>query len=240
MREQGQLKPKHDFSNLSVLIQSDESFLQINEKPGIGVTRSQESIYQFHNPRSRGNPFQIHSYARKSSGNTRLTQHPFAATIFGLRLEIDQQTDIQSAPESLAALLRMRRQEKNARKLAQMLVDHPKVKRVMYPGLLKPGDPQFDVWKKQCTGIGSLISFEVEGGEKGAFRVLDNFEVFRLAVSLGGTESLVEHPMSMTHADVPPDQLQRHGVTPGLIRMSVGLEHLSDLERDLEYALECE
>ena len=78
----------------------------------------------------------------------------------------------------------------------------------------------------------------ISGGEEAAFRVLDRFEVFRLAVSLGGTESLVEHPATMTHADVPPEDNARVGVTPGLIRMSVGLEHRSDLERDLRWALE--
>ena len=75
-------------------------------------------------------------------------------------------------------------------------------------------------------------------GEAAAYRVLNRFEVFRLAVSLGGTESLVEHPMSMTHADVPPETLESYGVRPGLIRMSVGLEHSSDLVFDLEQALE--
>ncbi|MFQ5505299.1 MAG: PLP-dependent transferase [Planctomycetota bacterium] len=134
--------------------------------------------------------------------------------------------------------VRMRRQAKNAKALARALVAHPRVTRVLYPGLLEPGDAQYELDRRQCTGSGSLISFEVEGGQPAAFGVLDRFEVFRLAVSLGGTESLVEHPMTMTHSDVPPDELEASGVTPGLIRMSVGLEHLSDLERDLRWALE--
>ena len=133
--------------------------------------------------------------------------------------------------------IRMRRQAKNALLLARELTRHPRVKEVLYPGLLKEGDPQYHLWKRQCTGAGSLISFVVEGGEKDAFEVLDRFEVFRLAVSLGGTESLVEHPMSMTHADVPPDILREYGVTEGMIRMSVGIEHISDLKRDLRHAL---
>ena len=134
--------------------------------------------------------------------------------------------------------IRMRRQSKNAMSLARMLADHPRVQRVAYPGLLEPGDPQHGIYSRQCSGPGSLISFEVEGGEAGAFAVLNRFEVIRLAVSLGGTESLVEHPMSMTHADVPPEQNEAQGVTAGMIRMSVGIEHLSDLKRDLVYALE--
>jgi methionine-gamma-lyase len=133
--------------------------------------------------------------------------------------------------------VRMRRQAKSAAALARLLAGHARVTKVLYPGLLEPGSSQAEIWKRQCTGPGSLISFVVEGGEAAAFEVLDRFEVFRLAVSLGGTESLVEHPMSMTHADVPPAELEAHGVASGLIRMSVGLEHLSDLRRDLRQAL---
>lgn len=133
--------------------------------------------------------------------------------------------------------VRMRRQAKTAQHIAQFLVDHPKVKSVNYPGLLKEGDPQFEIYKKQCTGSGSLISFEVAGGEKGAFEVLNRFKICRLAVSLGGTESLVEHPMSMTHSDIPPADLEQIGVSPGLIRISVGLEHEDDLILDLKQAL---
>lgn len=134
--------------------------------------------------------------------------------------------------------IRMRRQAKSARKIARFLSEHPKVSHVYYPGLLREGERQHAIYQKQCTGPGSLIAFEVKGGQGAAFRALNAFEVFRLAVSLGGTESLVEHPMTMTHADVPPEQLEKYGVTSGLIRMSVGIEHVSDLERDLECALQ--
>jgi methionine-gamma-lyase len=133
--------------------------------------------------------------------------------------------------------IRMRRQAKSARKLARLLSEHPRVTRVLHPSLLEPGSAQLELFERQCTGNGSLIAFEVEGGEEAAFQVLDRFEVFRLAVSLGGTESLVEHPMSMTHADVPPADLEALGVTAGMIRMSVGIEHMSDLARDLKHAL---
>jgi methionine-gamma-lyase len=134
--------------------------------------------------------------------------------------------------------IRMRRQAKNAAKLADLLESHPAVRRVHYPGLIRQGTPEHEIYKRQCTGPGSLIAFEVDGDEAAAARVLDSFEVARLAVSLGGTETLVEHPATMTHADVPPEQLAAMGVTPSLIRMSVGLEHLSDLRRDLKYALD--
>lgn len=133
--------------------------------------------------------------------------------------------------------IRMRRQAKSAEQLAHILEEHPKVSRVCYPGNLRPGSSQYDIFRRQCMGPGSLIAFEVEGGTEAAYKVLDSFEVFRLAVSLGGTESLVEHPMSMTHADVPRDRLVDYGVSDGMIRMSIGIEHISDLRRDLRCAL---
>jgi len=133
--------------------------------------------------------------------------------------------------------IRMRRQAKTARKIAQFLNEHPKVTNVYYPGLLKSGDPQHEIYKRQCLGPGSLVSFDVKGGEKGAFKVLNSFKVCRLAVSLGGTESLVEHPMTMTHSDVPKAELEAINVSPGMIRMSVGIEHEADLIHDLEQAL---
>ncbi len=134
--------------------------------------------------------------------------------------------------------IRMRRQAKNALALAELLAEHPMVTSVTYPALLHPDSKQGRLYRKQTTGHGSLIAFEVEGGEEAAFSVLDRFEVIRLAVSLGGTESLAEHPMRMTHADVSPEQLDLHGVTESMIRMSVGLEHLNDLKRDVRQALE--
>jgi methionine-gamma-lyase len=134
--------------------------------------------------------------------------------------------------------VRMRRQARSALRLAELLAEHEAVRAVHYPGLLAPDDPQRRIFDHQCTGAGSLIAFEVDGDAAAAARVLDRFEVARLAVSLGGTETLVEHPASMTHADVPPERLAELGVSGSLIRMSVGLEHLADLKWDLVHALE--
>jgi methionine-gamma-lyase len=88
------------------------------------------------------------------------------------------------------------------------------------------------------VGPGSLIAFDIDGGEAAAFRFLNALKLVRLAVSLGGTESLSEHPASMTHADVPPDEREAMGITPGLVRLSVGVEHYEDLVADLAQALE--
>jgi methionine-gamma-lyase len=134
--------------------------------------------------------------------------------------------------------LRMTSQMKNARYVADYLLDHPKVERVHYLGHLQEGDPQFEIYRKQCVGPGAMISFEVHGGEAEAFRLLNALKLIKLAVSLGGTESLAEHPGTMTHADVPPEDQLHMGITPALVRISVGIEHPDDLIADLEQALE--
>jgi len=134
--------------------------------------------------------------------------------------------------------LRVTSQMKNARYVADYLADHPKVERVHYLGHLAEGDPQFDVYRKQCLAPGGMISFEVTGGEEEAFRLLNALKLIKLAVSLGGTESLAEHPGTMTHSDVPAEDQLGMGITPALIRISVGIEHPEDLIADLQQALE--
>ena len=134
--------------------------------------------------------------------------------------------------------MRMTAQMKNARYVADYLADHPRVRCVNYLGLLDEDHPMFDVYRKQCLSPGSLISFDVEGGEEGAFRFLNALQLIKLAVSLGGTESLAEHPACMTHADVPPEEREREGIGPAMIRLSVGVEHYEDILVDIEQALE--
>jgi len=133
--------------------------------------------------------------------------------------------------------LRMTSQMKNARYVADFLVDHPKVDSVHYLGHLKEGDSQFEIYRKQCLASGAMISFELHGGEAEAFRFLNRLQLIKLAVSLGGTESLAEHPGAMTHSDVPPEEQLKMGITPALVRLSVGIEHPEDLIADLEQAL---
>jgi methionine-gamma-lyase len=133
--------------------------------------------------------------------------------------------------------LRMTCQMKNARYVADFLADHPKVDRVHYLGHLEAGDPQWEVYRRQCLAPGAMISFEVRGGEPEAFRLLNGLELFKLAVSLGGTESLAEHPATMTHADVPSEAQERMGISPALIRLSIGVEHPEDLIADLKQAV---
>ncbi len=133
--------------------------------------------------------------------------------------------------------MRMTAQMKNARYVAAFLQKHPKVERVHYVGLLAESDPMFETSRKQCRAPGSLLSFEVRGGELGAFQFLNALQLVSLAVSLGGTESLAEHPASMTHADLEPHERERLGITPGLVRLSIGVEHYEDLIADIRQAL---
>jgi methionine-gamma-lyase len=134
--------------------------------------------------------------------------------------------------------MRMTASMKNARYVAAFLKTHPKVAALHYLGELAADHPMRDVYERQCSGPGSLIAFEVPGGEVAAFRVLNAMQLVKLAVSLGGTESLAEHPASMTHADVSREDQARYGITPGLIRLSVGVEHYEDLIADLAQALD--
>ena len=133
--------------------------------------------------------------------------------------------------------LRMTSQMKNAKYVADYLAGHPKVERVYYLGHVKEGTPEYELFRRQSTSAGSMISFDVKGGMTEAFRCLDALKLIKLAVSLGGTESLAEHPMSMTHADVTPAGKKRMGITPAMIRLSIGVEYYEDIIADLEQAL---
>jgi methionine-gamma-lyase len=133
--------------------------------------------------------------------------------------------------------IRMHTEMENARILADFLRDHPKVHRVSYLGHLREGDQDYEVFKRQCTGAGSMIAFELKGGEAEAFRFLNALKLIKLAVSLGGTESLAEHPGAMTHSDIPLEDQEKIGITPSMCRISVGLEDPGDLMADVSQAL---
>lgn len=134
--------------------------------------------------------------------------------------------------------IRMWTEMEGARILADFLRDHPKVERVSYLGHLQEGGERYEVFERQCTGPGSMIAFEVKGGEAEAFRFLNALKLIKLAVSLGGTESLAEHPGAMTHSDIPLDDQERIGITPAMCRISVGLEDPEDLIADVSQALD--
>ncbi|HEY3805788.1 MAG TPA: cystathionine gamma-synthase [Kofleriaceae bacterium] len=130
--------------------------------------------------------------------------------------------------------VRMDRHEANARALASWLEGHAQVEKVNYPGLAS--HPQHDLAKRQMRGFGGMISFVLRGGIDHAKRFLSACKIFTLAESLGGVESLIEHPAIMTHASVPAETRQKLGIVDGFIRLSVGIEDLADLKSDLEAA----
>jgi len=134
--------------------------------------------------------------------------------------------------------VRMTQQAKNALEVADFLKNHPKVEKVYYLGHLQEGDPQYTIFKKQHTCAGAMLSFDIKGGEKEAFLFLNNLKLIKLAVSLGSTESLAEHPATMTHLDVSEDDRQRLGISGQLVRLSIGVEHFSDIIWDISQALD--
>jgi methionine-gamma-lyase len=138
--------------------------------------------------------------------------------------------------ESVA--VRTERAMENARAVAEWLREHPKVAEVTYLGFLPAGSRQRAVYERQCKAAGSTFSFHLHGGEAEAFRMLDRLRLLKLAVSLGGSETLICHSASTTHYAVPREQRLAGGITDGTIRLSVGLEHKDDLIADLAQALE--
>lgn len=133
--------------------------------------------------------------------------------------------------------IRAEKAQTNAMRVSTFLAAHPKVRKVNYLGLLQPGDPEHAIYQKQQSGPGSLVSFYIRGGEKEAFAFLDALKIFRLAVSLGSTESLAQHPAAMTHSGLSPEDKAFGEISDDLIRLSIGIEHPDDLIWDLDQAL---
>ena len=131
--------------------------------------------------------------------------------------------------------LRVERAQENAMQIARWLEAHPKVEWVRYVGL--PSHPQHELVKRQMSGFGSMISFELKGGYEAGRNLMDNVRLATLAVSLGGVETLIEHPASMTHAGMSQSNRLEGGITDGLVRYSVGIEDVRDLIADLEQAI---
>lgn len=132
--------------------------------------------------------------------------------------------------------LRMRQHEENAKKIAEYLTNHSKVKKAIYPGL--KSHPQHELAKKQMSGFGGMISFEIKGSLEDAKIFLKKTKIFSLAESLGGVESLVEHPAIMTHASLPKGVREKLGINDCLIRLSIGIEDVDDLIDDLDDAFD--
>jgi methionine-gamma-lyase len=170
------------------------------------------------------------------SGNADLVKQ-----VMSWRSSIGTQLDPNSCwmlMRSLETLdVRMSRSNENAGVVADFLTSHPKVAKVHYLGFLRESREK-EVFERQCTAPGSTFAFDVRGGEKEAFALLDHLQVMKLAVSLGGTETLISHPASMTHSGVARELREEIGLTDALIRISVGIENVEDLISDLAQAFE--
>jgi methionine-gamma-lyase len=133
--------------------------------------------------------------------------------------------------------VRMDTQARNAEVVAGFLKRHPLVEKIYYPGLLTEDCTQDKIFKKQCTNAGAMITFDIKGGRNEAYAFLNNLKITHLAVSLGGTESLAEHPGTMTHIDVDPGERNALGITDKMVRLSIGIENVEDLIWDFDQAL---
>jgi methionine-gamma-lyase len=202
----------------------------------------------FQHPLHHGADLVLYSATKYIGGHTDLVAGAVAGSTDALAPVLAMRTFLGNAVgpwtgwllmRSLETLkLRMTRQVETAYRVAHWLADQPKLERVLYLGLVGAEDPQMDVYKRQCLSPGAMISIELSGGEAEAFRFLNALSLVKLAVSLGGTESLAQHPCTMTHADVPLDEKIRLGVGHGLVRLSIGVEDPDDLILDLDQALE--
>lgn len=158
-------------------------------------------------------------------------------TFFGTMIDPHTSWLLMRSLETLK--LRMEAAAANAEKVAEYLHRHPKVEKVYYLGYTGINNPeQTDIFRTQYLSNGAMLSFDIVGGEEEAFTFLNNLKHIKLAVSLGGTESLAEHPASMTHSDVPFEERQELHITDQMIRLSIGVENYSDIIWDIEQALE--
>lgn len=200
----------------------------------------------FQNPLDLGADLVLHSTTKFINGHSDVVGGAVATNDDDIAEQLYfLQNSIGAVPGPMDAFLtmrglktlhvRMEQHQANASKIADFLVDHPQINRVLYPGL--ESHPQYDIARKQMSGAGGMITMFVDGGLEKSRDLLESVEVFTLAESLGGVESLIEHPAIMTHASVPKEKREKLGITDGLVRLSVGIEDSEDLLGDLEQAL---
>jgi cystathionine gamma-lyase len=200
----------------------------------------------FQRPLELGATISVHSTTKYINGHSDIVGGALVTSDSALAEKIQFLTNsmggIQGAFDSFLAMrslktlaVRMKAHEAGAGAAAKFLAKHPKVERVIYPGL--ESHAQHALAKEQMSGFGGMITFYVKGGMTGARNLLENVKIFALAESLGGVESLIEHPAIMTHASVPAETRKQLGIDDSLVRLSVGIEDIEDLLRDLDQAL---
>ena len=201
----------------------------------------------FQHPLEHGADISVYSLTKYVGGHsdliagaalgTKATLAPVKALRGGIGTQLDPHT-CWMLGRSLETLgLRMHRANENAKAVAEFLRDHRRVSTVHYLPFLAEGSISHKVYARQCSGAGSTFSFDIKGGQAEAFAFLNALQIFKLAVSLGGTESLASHPAAMTHSGIPADIRARLGVLETTIRLSVGIEHPDDLIADVAQAL---
>ncbi len=235
-------------TNPNLKIFDIEAIAQICKKHHIwcAVDNTFMSPY-FQNPLSLGADLVVHSTTKYINGHSDIVGGVIVTSDsdLGERLAFlsNSTGPIASAFDSFLSLrslktlaVRMEAHEKNAQALADFLEQHPKIEKVIYPGLRS--HPQHSLAKKQMRGFGGMITLYLKGGLENSRKFLESVQIFSLAESLGGVESLIEHPALMTHASVPPDVRQGLGINDNMVRLSVGIETKSDLIEDLTQALD--
>jgi cystathionine beta-lyase/cystathionine gamma-synthase len=198
------------------------------------------------NPIAMGVDLVVHSCTKYLNGHSDVLAGAVVGSKERLRRIWNQKIVLGGAPDPLASFLllrgmrtltlRMARHGENGRAVAEFLEDHPGVERVYYPGL--SSHPQHQLARRMLRDFGGMVSFDVKGGRHEAEKVLSSFELFAMATSLGGVESLASMPLNTSHAALPPEERRRLGIKDQLIRLSVGIEDIEDLKRDLDQALE--
>jgi methionine-gamma-lyase len=202
----------------------------------------------FQRPIEHGADLSLYSLTKYVGGHSDL----IAGAVLGAKAVIKQIKALRSAigtqldPHSCWMLgrsletlsIRMEKANSNAEAVAGFLRDHPKVEKIHYLSHSEPDSPEGETFAAQCSGAGSTFSFDIVGGQPASFKFLNALQIFKLAVSLGGTESLASHPATMTHSGVPVEVRQRIGILESTIRLSIGIEHPDDLIADLAVALE--
>jgi methionine-gamma-lyase len=231
----------------AVAASRDAIFADAAEKPPIAIDNTFLGPL-WSQPLKHGADVVVYSLTKYAGGHSDLVAggvlgaKPLINTIRTMRNTIGTICDPNTAWMLLRSLetleLRMTRAGENAAKVCAWLRDQPKVERVGYLGFLAEGEGrQADIYRRHCTGGGSTFSLYLKGGEAEAFRFLDALTIAKLAVSLGGTETLASHPAAMTHLSVPDARKQALGITDNLVRISIGVEDADDLIADMEQAL---
>jgi methionine-gamma-lyase len=247
MRENTKIIYVETPSNPTMKLTDIEAVSKIAKENGITtmVDNTFMSPY-FQQPLKLGADVSIHSLTKYLSGHSDVIGGAIIASkaIIGLIDPILTNTGATLGPfEAWLTLrgiktlaVRLDRHNENALKIAKFLETHPKVEKVHYPGL--PSHPQHELAKKQMSGFGGVLSFELKGGLEAGRKLMNSVRLCTLAVSLGAVETLIEHPASMTHVIVPKEERLKTGITDSLVRLAVGIEDADDIISDLDQALE--